>query len=106
MSAGTGIGAEDGDGTIEIGMMSREILPKAGAGRGAGTMATAVAWAFFSRAGYIRPQCDVTRTSHVGLRRCGHDFAGQGALTAHLRGNRDTSGKLQRRRTRDATHQF
>ena len=65
MSAGTGIGAEDGDGTIEIGMMGY-ILPKAGAGRGAGTMATAVAWAFFSRAGIHASQCDVTKTSRCG----------------------------------------
>jgi hypothetical protein len=66
MSAGTGIGAKDGDGTIEIGMMSREILPKAGAGRGAGTMATAVARAFFSRAGIHASLCDVTKTSRCG----------------------------------------
>ena len=62
-------------------------------------------------AGFFLQSGDTRLAVRLKNERCGpawagHDSAGQGALTAHLRGNRDTSGKLQRRRTRDATHQF
>ena len=52
---GTGIGAEDGDGTIEIGMMSREILPRLA--RGAGPAPWPPPWrGFFLQSGDDTPR--------------------------------------------------